>query len=861
MSNLDKNILITPNVGSNNDPTIVFSAANTTSNSANITIRAYPTSNGTLSFEGSAGQLFSITNNLTGSLFSVNDISGIPSIEVLDTGRVNLAQYNGSVVIGANTSATTSNSNTTGELVVFGGVGVTGNIYVGGTSAGSNGIYTDILRYAANGLPWVMGSGGGGGGTSIDQAARDTANSASANTIIIQGVDASQNVRLDFSNAAITIIQGVDTSQNARMTIADGVDASQNVRIDYSNTAITIIQGTDTSQNVRLDYSNTAITIVQGVDVGQNTRLTVIEGTDASQNVRLDYSNAAITIIQGTDTSQNARMVIIEGTDVSQNARMVIIEGTDTSQNARMTIADGVDASQNVRLDYSNTAITIIQGTDVTQNTRLTVIEGTDASQNVRLDYSNTAITIIQGTDVTQNTRLTVIEGTDASQNVRIDYSNTAITIIQGVDNSQNVRLDYSNTAINQTLSSWTANTVIVANSTGYLSNTSNLQFFQSNNNLQLANTFTAANLVLTGTNAGSSFPVAGSLQMAGGAYIAGASWIASLTSFSFTSTGGTVLQNGLTTSGSTNNGFSLRNLSGPFGSALGGSLFVKGSTFVDISDTGTIAEPIYYNYFIGPILRNAPAPVTYRNLSTVHINAPSINVANTNLTVTNSWALYANGAIYSNTNISAANTFFAGSNGITFADGTKQTTAATGGGFGWLANTIIVANSTGYLSNSNSFFVASNNTIVLTGNLISNTVFVSGGVEIVTSVLANNVVTPSPSVVLNDITNQFDNLKCVFDLRSEQSNVINIMNSRNLEVIINGAKLAPYVTEIRYPWLIPYDSFKGHRVVSSNTSSQLVIYNPPAPGDQAILTLINSSSASQNRRYPYSAATIALGD
>ena len=38
---------------------------------------------GALSFEGSAGQLFSITNDLTsGSIFSVNDVSGIPSIDV-----------------------------------------------------------------------------------------------------------------------------------------------------------------------------------------------------------------------------------------------------------------------------------------------------------------------------------------------------------------------------------------------------------------------------------------------------------------------------------------------------------------------------------------------------------------------------------------------------------------------------------------------------------------------------------------------------------------------------------------------------------------------------------------------------------
>ena len=190
------------------------------------------------------------------------------------------------------------------------------------------------------------------------------------------------------------------------------------------------------------------------------------------------------------------------------------------------------------------------------------------------------------------------------------------------------------------------------------------------------------------------------------------------------------------------------------------------------------------------------------------------------------------------------------------------------GGSFsgGTIPNQLIIANNTAAISNTTGALqvqggVGVTGNVYVSGVLVANSVFVSNGIEIVTSVLANNVVTPSPSVVLNDITNQFDNLKCVFNLTSEQSNVVNIMNSRNLEVIINGAKLAPYVTELRYPWLTPYDSFKGHRVVSSNTSSQVVIYNPPAPGEQAILTLINNSSSPQNRRYPYSAATIALGD
>ena len=98
-----KNIVITPNTGSNSEPKIVFSGANTTANT-DIAIYTYPTVNGTLSIEGSAGQLFSVTNSLSGTIFSVNDVSGIPSIEILDTGTIKLAQYSGNVGIGLSTA-------------------------------------------------------------------------------------------------------------------------------------------------------------------------------------------------------------------------------------------------------------------------------------------------------------------------------------------------------------------------------------------------------------------------------------------------------------------------------------------------------------------------------------------------------------------------------------------------------------------------------------------------------------------------------------------------------------------------------------------------------------------------------------
>jgi hypothetical protein len=68
--------------------------------STHITQVPYTINNGTLSWEGSAGQLFSITNNLTsGSIFSVNDVSGLPSIDVDADGTIKLAPYGGTVVL------------------------------------------------------------------------------------------------------------------------------------------------------------------------------------------------------------------------------------------------------------------------------------------------------------------------------------------------------------------------------------------------------------------------------------------------------------------------------------------------------------------------------------------------------------------------------------------------------------------------------------------------------------------------------------------------------------------------------------------------------------------------------------------
>lgn len=95
MADSDKNILITPNRGQANEPKIEFVG----SSSLPITLKVLD--DNSLSWEGSEGQLFSITNNLsTGTIFSVNDISGVPSIEVDADGTVVLAEFSGNVGVG-----------------------------------------------------------------------------------------------------------------------------------------------------------------------------------------------------------------------------------------------------------------------------------------------------------------------------------------------------------------------------------------------------------------------------------------------------------------------------------------------------------------------------------------------------------------------------------------------------------------------------------------------------------------------------------------------------------------------------------------------------------------------------------------
>ena len=116
MANSDKNISIRPETNTGNTPKVTYTGFGNNPITLNVL------DDNTLSWESVAGQLFSITPSLTGTIFSVNDISGVPSIEVEDSGLVKIAPFAGNVLVGSTTD------NGAGKLQVTGTFTATGEV-------------------------------------------------------------------------------------------------------------------------------------------------------------------------------------------------------------------------------------------------------------------------------------------------------------------------------------------------------------------------------------------------------------------------------------------------------------------------------------------------------------------------------------------------------------------------------------------------------------------------------------------------------------------------------------------------------------------------------------------------------------
>jgi len=212
MADADKNILITPNTGvASIEPSIEFTGGD------NVTITLNILDDGTLSFEGTSGQLFAISDGAGNTIFSVNDISGVPSIEVDNDGTIRFAELSGNVLIGT----AVDNGNL---LQVDGSVSTAGNLFVDGTVLKFDGVGLTAIQTSAEGF--------GNNDTSIMTSAavedKILSYSYSTTTGTVTSIDITAGTLIDKTGGPITssgaITVNVDLSEATEAVYAPGTD-------------------------------------------------------------------------------------------------------------------------------------------------------------------------------------------------------------------------------------------------------------------------------------------------------------------------------------------------------------------------------------------------------------------------------------------------------------------------------------------------------------------------------------------------------------------------------------------------------------------------------------------------------------
>ena len=262
-----------------------------------IDIVPYDTLNsGTLSWEGSAGQLFSITNNLTtGSIYSVNDVSGIPSIDVDANGTIQLGPYGGNIGLGT--------TNPTAKLHVIGDVRVSGaSTFVGLVELdsslrdfnGSVGAAGSVLISTVSGVSWSAPASGGGS-ISIANTTTNAIHYVKFSSVST-GTTATLNVntdRLQFNPSSGTLSATVFTSLS---------DRTQKEDIRPIENAIGIVnQLTGVRYNWKNNTNKPSIGLI-AQDVEEVIPEVVVEMADGLKSV--SYGNIVAVLIEAIKEQQ-----------------------------------------------------------------------------------------------------------------------------------------------------------------------------------------------------------------------------------------------------------------------------------------------------------------------------------------------------------------------------------------------------------------------------------------------------------------------------------------------------------------------------------------------------------------------------
>jgi len=252
-----------------------------------------------------------------------------------------------------------------------------------------------------------------------DSYARTTANTATNNITIIQGVNTTQNTRM-------SIIEGVNTTQNTNITNAD---TKAQAAFDKANTSITtsggsIIGSLNVSQNLTVSGNLSVLGTTTSINTQQyevvDPMIKLAIGNYTTDQIDIgfaghynDGANAHTGLVRDFATKD---YFLFQGytPELSGNNNIDINHASFATANLRASLLRGNVIATTVNIDGKDQT-----SVDATQNTRITIAEGVDVGQNTRMS-------IIEGVDATQNTNITAA---DAKAQAAFNKANDAFTL------------------------------------------------------------------------------------------------------------------------------------------------------------------------------------------------------------------------------------------------------------------------------------------------------------------------------------------------------------------------------------------------------------------------------------------------
>lgn len=340
------------------------------------------------------------------------------------------AQASLSIATAANTVAYSASANTitlqplvsgaVSDITVLYGINATQNTRLGHVELAAANAYTqantaNTVAYSASANTIAL--------QPSVAAAFDKANTASANTLYLQGGLDRANVNIERLNNLNdwqnTQISQTSTRLDAAFTRANSTSSISQASFNQANSAANLanyLQGA-------LNTANANIDVVSLTNISQNTRVTSLsdrlDSAYAAANTAQTISQLAFNAANATNVSAN--ISYLQGAINAANANISILFATNTTQNNNI---NAVSSRVSTVFERANDAFLLAFGADNT---------ATDASLKGQylqgaLNTANSSISYQAGVNTTQNTRISAIDNYSQSAYAR---ANSTITYSQ----------------------------------------------------------------------------------------------------------------------------------------------------------------------------------------------------------------------------------------------------------------------------------------------------------------------------------------------------------------------------------------------------------------------------------------------